>query len=193
MPILYYVPVIHTPQELGSLKNAFLARRTKIYGEKKTREHLEEIERYWQEEERKIYQEAGLHRPEIASKLHIFIDGLPNTEEVLVKKIVEELTLQKIPIYLIVKEVVENGATIYGTEDPELLLREHAYWTGIAQGKISDLTMSQKLLRSRDQYIANRISAMVPDEESGLLFIGRAHDVICELNKLPRKFKIINL
>lgn len=191
MPVLYYAPMIHTSQELGSLKDAFLAAQAKECGEKKAQERLEETKRYWQEVERRI-ERSGLHLPEIASQLHIFIDSLPNTEEVLVKKIVEELTLQKIPVYLIIKnkKLQENGAVIHGTEDPELLLQEYHYWTGVSQGRISDPATAQKLLQDRDQAIARRIAETVPDEERALLFIGRAHDVISELHKLPRKFKV---
>ena len=192
MPTLYYVPMVHTPQELGSLKDAILIARTKLCGEKATSKFLQEVEDYWQEVARRI-QHIGLYRPKIASRLHIFVDGLPNTEEALVKKIVEELITQKIPVYLIIEKLRENGATICGTEDLKLLLREHRYWTEISQGKTHDQTTAQELLRGRDQAIAQHINAVVPDEESGLLFIGRAHNVISKLNKLSKRFTIVYL
>lgn len=192
MPTLYYVPMIHTPQELGSLKNAFLAVQTKAYGEKGSHERMEAIERYWQEVERRM-QLNGLYRPESASRLHVFVDGLPNTEESLVKKIVEELISQEIPAYIIIKTLLENGAAIHGTENPELLLEEHRYWTEISQGKTPDPEIAQRLLRSRDQYIAEHIISVVPDEEFAILFIGRSHDVISKLHKLSNGFILTHL
>lgn len=192
MPTLYYVPMIHTPQEWGSFKNAVLAMQTKKYGKKGCSEFLQEIECYWQEVERRI-RLAELYQPKTASQLHIFIDGLPNTDEPFIKKIVEELISQKIPVYTIIKTLLENGATIHGTEDPELLLQEHRYWTEISQGKKPDPEMAQELLRSRDQYIAQRIVSVVPNGEVALLFIGRSHDVISILNQISNKLTFVYL
>ncbi len=192
MPTLYYVPMIHTPQELGILKDAFLDARMKMYGEKTTLAFLEEVKRYWHIVERRI-ERAGLYHPEIASQSHIFIDSLPHTEETLVMKIVQELILQKIPAYLISKILLENGATIHGTEDPDPLLQEHRYWKEISQGKTPDPEKAQELLRRRDQYIAQRIISVVPDEDLAVLFMGRLHDVVGIIIQLSKKFTIVNL
>lgn len=192
MSTIYCVQMIHTPQELGSLKNAFLAEQIKKYGEEGSRERLKEIERYWQEVERRI-KFVGLYRPENASRLHIFVDGLPDTEESLVKKIVEELISQKISAYAIIKTLLENGARIYGTEDPKLLLQEHRYWAEISQGKECDPEIAGGLLRGRDQYIAKRIISVVPEEETTLLFIGRSHDVLHELDQSLNRFTFVYL
>lgn len=192
MPTLYYVPMIHTPQELGGLKNAVLATQRKISGEKGLNEFLQNVERYWQEVERRI-QHSELNRPEVASRLHIFVDGLPDTQKPLVTKIVTELTLLQIPAYLIIKTLLENGAAIHGTENPELLLQEYRYWTEVSQGRRPNPKMAEKLLRDRDQYIAQRIVSTVPDEEFALLFIGRSHNVIGKLRQLSNRFTAVCL
>lgn len=192
MRILYYVPMAHTPQELGSLKEAVIAKTRQIYGKQQTKEFLRQVEWYWKEVERRI-QKAGLYQPETAVRLHIFVDGLPDTNEARVEKIVQELIAQNIPAYLIIKKLRENGTKVYGTEDPELLLQEHRYWTEISQGRSGNPREAQRLLKARDRAIASRIDAVVPEGEIGLLFLGRVHKVIEELEKLLSKFKVIYL
>lgn len=193
MPTLYYVPMIHTPQELGGLKNAVLAAQRKISGKRGLNEFLQKVEHYWQQEVEQRIQHTELSQPEIASRLHIFVDGLPDTTETLIAKIVTELTSLQVPAYLIIKTLLDNGAVLHGTENAELLLQEYRYWTEISQGKKQNPEIAEKLLRDRDQYITQRIISVVPDEELALLFIGRNHDVIGKLRQLSSAFTVVYL
>lgn len=192
MRVLYYVPMIHTPQELGSLKESAIAAHKQRYGNRQTEEFFKQVEWYWREVSKRI-QKAGLFQPETASRLHIFVDGLPNTEKDRVQKIIQELTNLDIPVYNIIKKLQENGAKVHGTENRELLLQEHQYWIGVAKGKKAEAGVTRKLLKARDQAIARRINEELPEKEIGLLFIGGAHNVIGELAERSGKFKVIYL
>lgn len=192
MRTLYYVPMVHTPQELGTLREAVIANHKRIHGEQQTEEYFKQVEWYWREVERRI-QQAGLYRPEIVSRLHIFVDGLPDTKEEKVKKIVQELIGLDIPAYRITEKLQARGAEVHGTEDPQLLWQEHQYWAGVSQDRKQDPRGQQRLLRERDQAIAQRIDAKVKERGISLLFIGRAHNVVGELAKLSRDFKVIYL
>jgi hypothetical protein len=192
MPTLYYVPMTHTLQELGSFRDAVLAVRTRIFGEKATIEFFEQAEKHWETVEQRIRQ-SGLYRSERASKLHIFVDSLPDAEPWVVAKVVEELIKSEMPVYLIIRDLLKNGAKIHGTENREILLEDHRYWTGISKGEAPDDKKAQELLRNRDVYVAERIISVVSDEMLALLFMGRGHDVVGELTRLSKNFTIINL
>lgn len=181
--------MVHTPQELGSLKDALITARRERYGEQRTKKFFDEVDWYWREVERRI-QKAGLSQPETVSHLHIFVDGLPDTDEARVETIVQELTALNIPAYSIIKNLKENGAKVHGTEDVKLLLQEHQYWVKASQGKKQNPAIAQRLLEARDQAIARCIDTVVPEGEIGLLFLGRAHNVVGELG-MARKFKIV--
>lgn len=198
MRILYYVSMIHTPQESGTLKDKMIAARRQTHGNIHTKIFLKQIQSYWKEVERKI-QGAGLHRPETASRLHIFIDGLPHTDESLVKKVVEKSIGLKIPMYIIAEKLQRKGAKIHGTENVELLLQEYKYQKDNLEKTMrtrkSQPQKAKKLLEDRDRAIAERIDQVVPENEIGLLFIGAAHDVVGKLAEFPsqRSFKIVHL
>lgn len=194
MRTLYYVPMVHTPQELGILKGAIIAERIKKFGRRQTEEFFKQVEWYWREVEKRI-QRTELCQPEKAAHLHIFVDGLPNAKEEIVQKIIQELIALDIPAYRIIEKLQAKGAKVHGTEDPELLLQEHQYWSDVAKGRQPDSTIARELLKSRDQAIAQRIDAKVPEGEIGFLFLGKVHNVVEELIKLSQsqKFKIVYL
>lgn len=190
MRVLYYVPLVYTAQEMGSLQEAVITIRKRIYEEQQTKEFFEQVAWYWREAERRI-QQAGLQRTEIASRLHIFVDGLPNSKEEVVQKIVQELIGLDIPVYRIIEKLQARGAKVHGTEDAQLLLQEHQYWVEIFQDRKQDPQEEQRLLSGRDRAIARQIDTKVPEREVGLLFLGRAHNVVGELVKLSQKFKVV--
>lgn len=189
MKILYYAPMVHTQEELGSLKDAIITTREQRYGEAETKQFINQTARYWVEAEKRI-QAAGLFQPKIASHLHIFVDSLPDTSKDVIKKIIQELISRDIPVYRIIRKLQENGAIVHGTENTDLLLREYQYWIELSRGKQPNSTLIAQLLQARDHFIAQRLDNMVPDGKIALLFIGRGHDVIGELAKLKLDFKV---
>lgn len=192
MKMLTIVPMIHISQEFGILTEGVRKAQIQKRGIRGANRFYKEIERYWQEVSRRIYV-ARFHAPDIANKLYIFVDGLPNADDMIVRKITADLIAQKIPVYLIIEELQKAGAKAYGTEDPQLLLQEHRIWTEAVKGIRPDPAMLQELLTRRDRAIAERIDEVLAGEESGLLFIGKAHDVEKELDKLSSKFRVVYL
>lgn len=184
MRSIYYIPILHVPREFGSIQEVMIIQQMiGHYGEQKTKEFLEEIEQYWEEAEKRI-QKADLNDPETASCLHIFVEGLPQVEENAIQEIVQKGIMQKIPFYCIIEKLLAAGAKIYGTEDEELLLEERR---NTSANRPSDPRRAEEILGARDLFTAQRINAIVPEGEIGLLFIGRDHNVQLD------GFQLINL
>ena len=80
---------------------------------------------------------------------------------------------------------MDKGASLIGTENAVHLLEEYQYQQKeVGKDEISDLDMthhqadqSKRLLIQRDIFIANRINATLLAGETGVLFIGVAHNV----------------
>ncbi|MDP2934067.1 MAG: hypothetical protein Q8N81_08170 [bacterium] len=190
MKTLYYVPMIHSPDELGSLRKSVIQAHAEIYGDNGLKSFLNKIEEYWDEARERIAK-AGFYGPKAAS-LHIFVDGLPNASEDVVRKIVGDLIASRtIPAYQIIAKLQKHGARVHGTEDIKLLLEEYKYFKDLSEGKSGDATTVQARLIARDVAISSRIQeVMTDDNDTGIIFIGKAHDVI---SKLPDEFTVICL
>lgn len=183
--------MVHSPGEFGSLGKCVMQAHAEVYGTDELEKFLEKIEEYWDEVRKRIIT-AGLYGHK-ASPLHIFVDGLPNAAEDTVHKVVEDLIAsKKIPAYRIIARLQKYGAKVHGTENIQLLLEEYKYYKGLSEGKSGDAAESaQTRLTARDTAIALRIQeVMTSDNDIGILFIGRAHDVI---GKLPDDFTVIFL
>lgn len=191
--ILYYVPVIHAPEELGTLKDQFLESQKQAYGEEQARELVDAIGKYWEEAERRI-QERRLFLPARASGLHVFVDGLPNVDEALVQKVLQDLFALRSPMYRLVERFLQAGARVHGTEDVTLLLREYEYWQAIAQNsRAPDPVTEREILKARDAAIARRVSEITRDGECAILFVGKLHDVVGKIVQLDPSFTVIHL
>jgi hypothetical protein len=182
--------MIHSPAELGSLGKSVMNAHAEVLGDDRLKTFLESIEGYWDEVTARIIS-AGFYSSK-SSSLHIFMDGLPNADEDIVRKVAEDLIASKtIPAYRIVARLRKYGATVYGTENTELLLEEYRYYKGLSEGKVGDAEASRVRLAGRDVAIALRIQeVMASDSDIGILFIGRAHDVV---GKLPDEFTVVCL
>ncbi len=190
MKTLYYVPMIHSPEELGSLGKSVMQIHVKVCGKIELEKILEKIEEYWGNVRERLLA-AGFYGSK-SSALHIFMDGLPNANEEIVHKVVEDLIASRtIPAYQIIARLQKYGAKVHGTENTNLLLEEYKYYKDISEGKGGNAEASQARLIARDVAIASRIQEiMINDGDTGILFIGRAHDVI---GKLPDDFTVICL
>ena len=98
--------------------------------------------------------------------------------------------------YIIIKELVTNGAVLIGTEDPKLLLEEYNFYKKIMEMPHIELRNEamqkakkrrDELLVERDKFIAARIKDTINANETGLLFLGLEH----EANKyIPADIKV---
>ncbi len=172
---LFYIPVVHTPEALGShlaeVKKEYIAK----YGLPKWREHVEAVDDFW----RKL-RETLLSLSVDHTKMKLYQDGLPvfGRELELVEKLAENGNRN----YQILSELVKKGATVVGSEDPKLLIeeRDELIKNG-ANGSYDGL------MERRDEYIAQRIVSTLKDGEIGLLFIGALHRV---MDRLPKDIQV---
>lgn len=180
MRILYYVPMIHSPEELGSLAKLVLEIEKQVHGPDAEKIYRERVNQYWTAIGKGL-EEIGLNT---LVKIHIYVDGLPQIEirhlQVLVQKLIE----LKLPQYLIIQKLMEKGAIIHGTESYPLLIEEHDLWTNAVKGISPNPKRMAELLRERDEFIARRINETLPEDGTGILFIGANHKVIQKLDKL---------
>jgi len=197
VPILYYVPIIHSVEDYGllgpAIKNSFSKKKGVVAFEA----FRKEIHRYWLVVEERIKEAIPNARG-----LIIYHDGFPvgDREKILtlfgymLKDHPESQNFQ------LVKKLIGQGAVLEGTEDMNLVMEQLKIYRRAAEASCPDeqakilaaeSTRSNEILKQRDVFIARRIHDTLPESGKGILFIGRAHDVIAELEKLPRKFTVI--
>jgi hypothetical protein len=81
--------------------------------------------------------------------------------------------------YLIVKKLVDAGATFEETEDPMLIV-ESASWVETIKNNPFDpvsLEMYQETIKERDGYVSKRIDETLGEDETGVLFIKPKREV----------------
>ena len=179
MRTLISIPIIHTERDMGSLLEKVKQEYVQRYGPAKWEEHLKSIDEVWTEIRRII---EGLDLP--YTTVRLYQDGLPvcGREALIVK----EVAAQGSKNHQLLLELMKRGATVMGTEDPELLLQEYQLLQGAFGPGTSPETdrtrllqeeRSRSLLAERDCYIARRINTTLLSGEIGLLFLGVAHSV----------------
>jgi len=128
-------------------------------------------------------------------KARLYQDGLPVCG--LEEKIVRDLAIQGVPNYRILLKLTERGATLEGTEDPDLLRAEYALIMKTAGGAIdaggsegAGTAQLRDLLDQRDDFIARRIDATLGPGQIGILFLGALHRAV---EKLPDSVRVVSL
>ncbi len=187
------VRIVHTSADMGSMSEGLIKEGIAKLGREKWIENQRKIENFWNDVEKEI-DSLNLDY----SKTRIYQDGLPCGGE-LGLKIVRETADKGSRNYLIVRNLIEKGETIEATESPELLRKEYEHIKAIvtAESEKEKAEAIQKyeqikdeLMRERDDYIANAIDITLKDGETGVLFIGAAHNVV---SKLPKDIEVISL
>ncbi len=183
---LFLIKIVHTTADMGSMGEGLIKEGIAKIGKEKWIENQRRIENFWNELEKEI-DALGLDY----SMLRIYQDGLPCGGE-LGLKIVRETAENGSRNYQIVRKLVEMGATIEGTESPEVLRKEYEHIKAIITAKTPDEKtdatrmyeqVKDELIRERDAYIAKAINATLGNYETGLLFLGAAHNVMPLLAK----------
>lgn len=176
MRTLIAIPILHTEQDMGSLREQVKQEYVARYGHEKWAEHLKSIDEVWSGIRRMI---AELKLP--YASVRLYQDGLPQCNKE--ADIVKDVAARGSKNHRILVELMEQGAQLMGTEDPQLLLREYQSMQGALGGKRDpeqeneQKEQSRKLLFERDRFIAGRINATLSSGEIGLLFLGMAHSV----------------
>lgn len=164
---LYIIPIAHSPADMGSLR-----------GQIPTSEKYDAtVTKYWVEVGRFVrdtFINGGVKVD------RVYQDGLPDVSEEDVAKVVAQVQTAN---YEILRWLKSQGTLIRGTEDLTLLLKEVQNLTTLLHPPQDEeawlearITYAQ-VLYERDDYINQRIQQDFLPGETGILFIGAAHDV----------------
>ncbi len=172
---LFIARIIHAPSDMGSLRDGIRKKTLSKFGPGGWRRKSRKIKAFWDNLERKI---TKLDVDWV--NVRIYQDGLPQCGEE--ARIVREAAERGSRNFKLLKKLMEMGATVEGTEDPDLLKIEY---DGIKssmeptppanQAKRQYASRKHDLLRKRDKYIAKRINSTLKEGETGLLFLGAKH------------------
>ena len=180
---LIHVPVIHTSQDFGSQLEAVRRAYVSRHGIRAWQQHLASVRQFWEQVRRAV-------RPLVktAATLRVYQDGMPVCGREV--ELVRELAALGSENHRLLLELVERGAVLMGTEDPELLRREQERSRGAAAlGERASRAHYDELIERRDRYIAGRIDATLPGEGVvGLLFMGALHRVT---QYLPKDIEVV--
>src|SRR5574340_688183 len=149
---LIYVPIIHTEVDMGSLAEALKKEYIKKYGMHKWHQHLKKIDDLW------IWIEEYLNQKNLCyHKVRIYQDGLPVCGNEL--QIVQDIANKGGRNHQLLLKLINKGATLMGTEDPALLMKEYQLIKNATTGKINEKdTVRHNYLAERDAFIARRIN-----------------------------------
>ena len=183
---LILIRIVHTSSDMGSMGEGLVKEGMAKMGREKWLENQRKIEKFWDELEKEI-DGLGLDY----SKTRIYQDGLPCGGE-LGLRIVRETADKGSKNYQIVRKLIERGAAIEATESPELLRKEYEHIKALITARTPEEKadaarrydqIKNELMQERDAYIAKAIDISLKGNETGVLFIGAAHNVIPELAK----------
>ncbi|MEM1164824.1 MAG: hypothetical protein AAGI30_00875 [Planctomycetota bacterium] len=172
---LVVIPMLHTETDLGELSDRVRRETVAHAGRRAWERKQRAIERLWSEitewSERVAIPEAGMR---------LYQDGLPVCgpgERDVTRTIVEDLGTRGSLNHRILLSLIERGATLEGTESPELLLAEYRLARGEAEQDGDGTPAAHDLLEQRDRFIAQRIDATLEPHQVGVLFIGYLHNI----------------
>jgi hypothetical protein len=174
---LVYVPIIHTATDLGSLSQFVQAHYAEVCGKTSWKRREAILDALWTD----IAANLDALRLD-ARKTRIYQDGLPicGFEE----RIVRELAKAGSSNHQLILRLLDQGATLMGTEDSGLLLEEYEMQKQRLSQKAGESSTSEeqkehmdRVLKARDAFIAKRIADTLQEGEVGLLFLGALHRV----------------
>lgn len=185
---LLYVPIIHNQADMGGLGDAFKHALVAKLGEQWWELNLNLVDQVW------TTIEAALAGRNLRYELvRIYQDGLPvcGYEQ----RIVSELARTGSRNHQLLLRLHQRGATIMGTESPELLVAEYQFAKQLVAnaaeaGTPAEQSLARSLLKRRDEFIAARINATLKIRETGIVFLGLLHSLA---GKLADDIELISL
>jgi hypothetical protein len=172
---LVYIPIIHTTADMGSLGALIRGKKLSTLGRQGLSRHAAVVDKMWEKIESLT---ASL--PLAQGKVRVYQDGLPVCGHE--RQIVADLAEAGNRNHRLLLQLEARGATLMGTESPELLIEEYqlaaaAFASGIALKSDSRRQeLRDSLLEKRDRFIADRISRTLGAGECGILFLGMLHE-----------------
>ena len=165
---LVYIPIVHGHADMGSAGNTV----RRAYADRGDEDAWENsrlaIAAFWDAVESAV---DSLRLD--CRKARLYQDGLPVCG--LEDKIVRDLAMQGVPNHRILLKLMERGAAIEGTEDPDLLRIEYELIMTTAAGATdagrpegARAAQLRDLLDRRDWFIARRIDATLTQQDIGI-------------------------
>lgn len=188
---LLYVPIVHSPADLGSFGAALAQGSARRAGEARWQRHEATVARFWEAV-------AAYLRSFDPRQMVIYQDGLAAGGEV-GSRVVREAAARGSQNYQLIAALLGSGAKLRQTEAPRLLVEELGLMQrALQQGRgaggqdAAQWQQAQKarLTAERDAFIAAAIAATLREGEVGVLFMGAAHDV---LSLLPPDIAVAKL
>jgi hypothetical protein len=173
---LVYIPIIHTVADMGTLGESIQGKKLSALGRQGLAHNAAVVAKTWEQIERVV---ANL--PVTPGTVRVYQDGLPVCGRE--QEIVLELAKSGNRNHRLLLNLQARGATLMGTESPELLVEEYQLAsTAFVSGAAARMDVRQKRLRAtllerRDRHIADRINETLRAGETGILFIGMLHQV----------------
>jgi NurA-like 5'-3' nuclease len=177
---LYYIPIIHTHVDMGSLNKSIIRATLHNLGRTALKRKIDLIDKMWNNIEQTI-QSLYLSYKSVL----LYQDGLPVCGQEV--KIVTQLAKAGSRNHQLLLNMMGKGATIMGTESLELLMEEYELAKQVLADenilkfpseRTSQQALSDSLLKKRDQFIANRINSTFHRGKTGILFLGMLHSVV---------------
>jgi len=173
---LVYIPIIHTAADMGTLGASIRGKKLSTLGRQGLTRNAAVVGKMWEEIEG-----VAARLPFTQGTVRVYQDGLPVCGHE--REIVSELAGAGSRNHRLLLELEARGATLMGTESPELLVEEYQLATAaFASGAtvVTDIRQQQSrdtLLEKRDRFVADRINRTLGDGESGILFMGMLHAI----------------
>ena len=187
---LLHIPIVHGSAEMGSARNTVRRAYIERGGEDAWEKSRLAIAAFWDAIETAMDSLRLDYR-----KARLYQDGLPVCG--LEEKIVRDLAMQGVPNHRILLKLMERGASLEGTEHPDLLRTEYELIMNAAPGandagQPEDARAAQfrDLLDQRDRFVARRIDTTLGPDEMGILFLGAMHRA---LEWLPDSIEVVSL
>ncbi len=175
---LIHVPIIHSPADMGSMGTELAAAYIERLGRRHWEDYLAVLATFWQSVR------TGLDRLRLDyGRVDLYQDGLPVCGKEL--EIVKAAAGKGSENHQLLLELMARGATLMGTEDPELLLEEyHKVQAALASRSSDDgsaehvdqAARARVLMAERDAYLGGRINESLRPGRTGILFLGLMHN-----------------
>lgn len=178
---LVHIPILHTDADLGDAAQSVRDATARVGGAAALSRREAILASLWTRIETWVRD-----CPIPPSGLLVYQDGLPVCDAPPVSgqpaelAIVHELARKGSRNHAMLLDLHQRGATITGTESPQLLLEEIALLRKAQQGQRDPRHefRSRAILEKRDRFIADRINATLPPGGSAILFLGMLHNAV---------------
>jgi hypothetical protein len=173
---LVYIPMIHTAADMGTLGASIRGRKVSALGRQGLAHTAAVVEKMWEKIE-----DVVARLPLDEETVRVYQDGLPVCGHE--QEIVSEMAGAGSRNHRLLLELEARGATLMGTESPELLMEEYQLATAefasrtAVRMEIRQQQARGALLEKRDRFVADLINKTLGSGEYGILFIGMLHAV----------------